>query len=127
MEDDRRHAGASVHAGLPKGHDLSDRFLLTPIYANDEKLDERNNYCDHLKARTLTLWKYRILFNFYAISMLTHPWRAFTLAWNVMRGKETRKMETFLIELKRKIWVKIKGKLGRNRVGNEVKDAEYVN
>ena len=107
--------------------DLSDRFLLTPIYANDEKLDERNNYCDHLKARTLTLWKYRILFNFYAISMLTHPWRAFTLAWNVMRGKETRKMETFLIELKRKIWVKIKGKLGRNRVGNEVKDAEYVN
>ena len=107
--------------------DLSDRFLLTPIYANDEKLDERNNYCDHLKARTLTLWKYRILFNFYAISMLTHPWRAFTLAWNVMRGKETRKMETFLIELKRKIWIKSKGKLGRNRVGNEVKDAEYVN
>ncbi|MEZ5988834.1 MAG: radical SAM protein [Planctomycetota bacterium] len=95
--------------------DLSDRFLLTPIYANDEKLEDRNNYCDHLTARQLTAWKYRILLNFYAVSMATHPWRAFSLAWNVLRGRETRKMETFLIELKRKGLLWLKGKLGLSR------------
>ena len=93
--------------------DLSDRFLLTPIYANDEKLEDVNNYCDHLSARQLTGWKYRILLNFYLVSMATHPWRAFTLVWNVLRGKETRKMETFLIELKRKGLMWFRNKFGR--------------
>jgi radical SAM superfamily enzyme YgiQ (UPF0313 family) len=97
--------------------DLSDKFLLTPIFANDEKLEDSNNYCDHLSAKELTAWKYKILMNFYAISMLTHPWRVFTLTWNVLRGKETRKMETFLIELKRKSWIWIKNKLGFGKRG----------
>jgi len=92
--------------------DLSDHFLLTPIYANDEKLEPQNNYCDHLSARELTAWKYKILLNFYAVSMLTHPWRAFTLLWNVVRGKETLKMETFLIELKRNSIIWLRSKLG---------------
>ncbi len=92
--------------------DLSDRFLLTPIFANDERCEEENNYCDHLTAKQLTSWKYRILLNFYLVSVLTHPWRVFSLLWNVLRGRETRKMETFLIELKRKGWIWIRSKLG---------------
>jgi radical SAM superfamily enzyme YgiQ (UPF0313 family) len=90
-----------------------DEFLLTPIYANDEKLEEDNNYCDHLTAKQLTLWKYRLLANFYLVSLAAHPWRALALVWNTLRGKETRKMETFLIELKRKGIMWVKGKLGR--------------
>lgn len=107
--------------------DDSDRFLLTPIYANDEKLAPENNYCDNLTAKQLTAWKYRILLSFYAVSFASHPWRVFSLAWNVLRGKETRKMETFLIELKRKglIWVKSRlGLLEREEHGPPSNDIE---
>ncbi|MFQ5503383.1 MAG: B12-binding domain-containing radical SAM protein [Planctomycetota bacterium] len=107
--------------------DLSDRFLLTPIYANDEKLEAHNNYCDHLSSRELTAWKYRILLNFYGMSFATHPWRIFSLAWNVLRGKETRKMETFLIELKRKglVWLRSRlGRLPRGEAGSQVRASE---
>jgi radical SAM superfamily enzyme YgiQ (UPF0313 family) len=92
--------------------DLSDEFLLTPIFANDEKLLEENNYCDHISARRLTLWKYRILLNFYGLSFLTHPWRILTVPLNALRGKETRKLETYLVELKRKglIWLRHRGR-----------------
>jgi radical SAM superfamily enzyme YgiQ (UPF0313 family) len=94
---------------------LTDDFLLTPIFANDEKLLPENNYCDHLSARQLTWWKYRILFNFYALSFALRPWRVATITWNALRGKETRKLETFLVELKRKAWVWVKGRFGRNQ------------
>ena len=93
--------------------DGSDEFLLTPIYANDEKLEDENNYCDHMSAKELTRWKYKLLLNFYAVSFATHPWRVLSLAWNVLRGKETRKMETFLIELKRKGWIWLRSKFGQ--------------
>jgi len=80
-----------------------DEFLLTPIFANEAKLTDEHNYCEHLSARQLTLWKYRLLLNFYGLSFLTHPWKLVTVLWNSLRGKETRKLETFLVEkLRRK-------------------------
>jgi anaerobic magnesium-protoporphyrin IX monomethyl ester cyclase len=91
---------------------LTDEFLLTPIFANDEKLLPENNYCDHLSARQLTWWKYRILLSFYGVSFALRPWRVFTVLFNALRGKETRKLETFLVELKRKGTIWLKGKLG---------------
>ena len=94
--------------------DYSDKCLMTPIFANDEKLREENNYCEHLSARQLTRTKYWLLLNFYPLSFLFHPTRVFKLIGNVIRGKETRKLETFLIELKRKsmMWVKSKLRIG---------------
>jgi radical SAM superfamily enzyme YgiQ (UPF0313 family) len=94
-----------VERGVVK---LDDDFLLTPIFANDEKLLAENNYCDHLSAGQLTRWKYRLLFNFYGLSFATRPWRIFTILINTLRGRETRKLETFLVELKRKglVWLK---------------------
>jgi len=89
---------------------LDDDFLLTPIFANDEKLLEDNNYCDHMSARELTRWKYRLLLNFYGLSFATRPWRILTVLANTARGKETRKLETFLVELKRKSAVWLKGR-----------------
>jgi len=79
-----------------------DEFLLTPIYANEARLSEEHNYCDHLSARQLTVWKYRLLVNFYGLSFLSRPWRIFTVLWNALRGKETRKLETYLVERQRK-------------------------
>ncbi|MEX1025509.1 MAG: radical SAM protein [Planctomycetota bacterium] len=82
--------------------DNDDDFLMTPIFANEAKLTEDHNYCDHMTARQLTWWKYRLLVNFYGISFLRHPWKLVQVVGNTLQGKETRKMETFLVELKRK-------------------------
>ncbi len=79
-----------------------DDFLLTPIFANDARLTEDHNYCDHLSARALTLWKYRLLWNFYGLSFARRPWRLIEIAINALRGRETRKLETYLVEFRRK-------------------------
>ncbi len=92
--------------------DYSDKCLMTPIYANDEKQREENNYCEHLSAAKLTRTKYWFLLNFYPLSFLYHPGKAFRIFANVLRGRETRKLETFLIELKRKGGMWFKTKLG---------------
>ena len=95
--------------------DLSDDFLLTPVFANEEKLLPENNYCDHLSARQLTLWKYRLLLNFYGTSFLVRPWRVFRVLFNAIRGRETSKLETYLVDLRRKMGVAIKQKVLRRR------------
>ena len=91
---------------------LDDDFLMTPIFANEEKLLPENCYCDHMTAKQLTWHKYKILLNFYGVSFAVRPWRVLTLFWNAARGKETRKMETFLVDLRRKMGIAIKNKLG---------------
>jgi len=95
-----------------------DSALLTPIYANEARVLPENNYCDHLSHRQLTLWKYRLLLNFYGLSFLTRPWRLVQIAANTLRGRETRKLETFLVEFKRKAWTWVRGrKATKARVG----------
>ena len=94
---------------------LDDDFLLPPIFANEEKLLPENNYCDHLSARQLTAQKYGILLSFYAVSFAVRPWRLVMLFWNALRGRETRKLETFLVDARRKAWVAIRSRFGRRR------------
>jgi hypothetical protein len=92
---------------LAKGRvDLSDEFLMTPIFTNDASWQEAHNYCETLSARELTRHRYRILAAFYGTSLLHHPMKFVRLVWDVLRGRETRKMAVFLIELGRraKIW-----------------------
>ncbi len=101
--------------------ELTDDFLLTPIFANEAKVDEANNYSYNLSAKQLTRWRYWTLLNFYAISYGTRPWRLLSTLWNSFTGKETRKMETFLIDIRRKIKVNIKGMLTA-RKGNKPAD-----
>jgi radical SAM superfamily enzyme YgiQ (UPF0313 family) len=86
--------------------DLSDEFLMTPIFTNDARWQEAHNYCDALSARDLTRHRYRILSAFYGTSLLHHPGKFVRLIWDVLRGRETRKMAVFFIELgrKAKIW-----------------------
>lgn len=84
---------------------LDDAFLQTPMFANDPFLQQRNNYCAALSAARLSFTKHWIVANFYAISFLLRPWRLARVIGNVLRGRETSKLETFLIELRRKLWI----------------------
>ena len=95
--------------------DNDDDFLLTPIFANEARLTPEHNYCDNLSARRLTMWKYRLLLDFYALSFARRPWRAFQILWNALRGKETRKLETYLVDLRRKVGIAIRNRFGRRR------------
>ena len=53
------------------------------------------------------------LMSFYGLSFALRPWRVASVAFNALRGKETRKLETFLVELKRKTWIAVKGRFGK--------------
>jgi radical SAM superfamily enzyme YgiQ (UPF0313 family) len=88
--------------------ELDDDFLLTPIYANEAKVEDRNNYSYTLTSKQLTRWRYWTLLNFYAVSFGTRPWRLVTTLWNSLIGRETRKMETYLIDVRRKVRVAVK-------------------
>lgn len=81
---------------------LSDEFLMTPIFTNDSRWQEQHNYCEALSARELTRFRYRILTTFYGTSLLHHPAKFARLLFDVLRGRETRKMAVFFIELGRK-------------------------
>lgn len=89
--------------------ELNDDFLLTPIFANEAKVSEENNYSYNLTAKQLTRWRYWALLNFYAISYGMRPWRLASTLWNSLLGRETRKMETYLVDVRRKIRVSLKG------------------
>ncbi|MCC6672874.1 MAG: B12-binding domain-containing radical SAM protein [Planctomycetes bacterium] len=94
---------------------LTDQFLMTPIFANEGFVTEENNYSHHLSARQMTRWRWWTLVNFYAVSFAVRPWRLVSTLWNAAIGKETRKLETFLIDIRRKIRVTIKGWLTSKR------------
>lgn len=95
--------------------ELSDDFLLTPIFANEAKVNEVNNYSKHLSAAQLTRWRYWTLLNFYAVSFATRPWRLVSTLWNSMTGRETRKLETYLIDVRRKVRVTLARRIQRMR------------
>ncbi len=66
-------------------------------------MTEDRNYCAALTARQMTRWKYWIVANFYLTSFVSHPGRVFRLIRNLVKNREDSKMDTFLIETKRKL------------------------
>jgi hypothetical protein len=82
---------------------LDDASLMTPIFVHDKFLTEDHNYCEHLSARRLTLYKYWIVANFYLSSFVWHPTRPLRLLRNLFTGREASKMDTFLNETKRRV------------------------
>ena len=88
--------------------ELNDDFLLTPIFANEAKVKEANNYSYTMTAKQLTRWRYWTLLNFYSISYGMRPWRLASTLWNAMRGREESKMQTFLVDIRRKMRVQAK-------------------
>jgi radical SAM superfamily enzyme YgiQ (UPF0313 family) len=89
---------------------IDDEFLLTPIFMHNIKMTDEHNFCENVSSSELTFYKYWMVANFYIISWFTYPSRYFKLIYNVITNKETSKMDTFLIEMKRKVLKKFKNK-----------------
>jgi len=102
---------------------IDDDFMMTPIFANEPVVREENNYSYHMTAKQLTRWRYWTLLNFYAVSLGVRPWRLVTTLWNSVIGKETRKLETYLIDVRRKIRLTFKAWFARNKSSTQGKAA----
>ncbi len=91
--------------------DLSDETLLAPIFSMNARIPAEYAYCEQVGAGALTWMKYKILLAFYGTSFSVRPWRVFQIALNVLRGRETCKMDIFLNGAKRRLL----GRLGYDR------------
>lgn len=83
--------------------EISDETLLAPIFSMNAAIPARYNYCEYLSAGAVTWMKYKILLAFYATSFVVRPWRGFEILLNVLRGRETCKMDIFLNGVKRRV------------------------
>lgn len=82
---------------------VDDDTLMTPLFEMGSAVDESRTFCEHLTGRQLTRWKYWIVANFYLTSWATHPTRAFRVAINVIRGRQTSVLEKFLGDAVRRL------------------------
>jgi len=80
--------------------ELSNELILAPIFVHDRWLTEDRNYSEGLSARTLTWWRYRIVWAFYSRAILANPRRIFRVIGNFFRGREESKFDSFLQILK---------------------------
>jgi len=64
--------------------------------------DDRN-FCEHISSNKLAFYKYWIVANFYLTAWATHPRRVLRILRNVFREKESSKIESFLIDTKRRL------------------------
>jgi radical SAM superfamily enzyme YgiQ (UPF0313 family) len=98
------------YALLKKGRiRLDDDFLATPIFVHDRYLSEERNYCESIPAWRLTLLKYAIVATFYLTQYLWDPTRALRRVSNLVRGREESKMDTFLLETRRRLLSRLRG------------------
>ena len=79
---------------------LTDELMMAPIFVHDRWLTEERNYSEGLSARTLTIWRYRIVWAFYWRAVLLNPRRLVKVAGNFFKGKEESKFDSFLQILK---------------------------
>ena len=89
---------------------MDDDFLKLPIYVHNKYMSEARNYNPHMTAKEMTRWKYKIVATFYLTSFLYHPGRPFRILWNVIRGRETTKLESFFQILFQKMSLRKKSK-----------------
>lgn len=101
---------------------LDDDFLLTPIFANEPRVSDENNFSYNLSSKQLTRWRYWTLLNFYAVSYGVRPWRLVRTIWNSLRGRESTKMETYLIDVRRKVRATAKALIGARKSKTSKKD-----
>jgi len=73
-----------------------DESLLAPILSHDRYLTRARNFCDHVPAWRLTLYRLLVLVNFYPLAFLTHPRRVLRTLRNVVVSREESKLDSFL-------------------------------
>ncbi|MCA9773962.1 MAG: B12-binding domain-containing radical SAM protein [Myxococcales bacterium] len=93
---------------------LTDESLLAPILVHDRYLTPDRNFSDHLPSWKLTMYRYLILLNFYPLAFLTHPRRVVRILSNFVQGKEESKLESFLVNFRRGLIAKFRGRWGRS-------------
>jgi radical SAM superfamily enzyme YgiQ (UPF0313 family) len=80
--------------------ELTDELMMAPIFVHDRWLTERRNFSESLSARTLTWWRYRIVWAFYWRAVLANPRRLGRVVGNFFSGREESKFDSFLQILK---------------------------
>jgi radical SAM superfamily enzyme YgiQ (UPF0313 family) len=84
-----------------------DDLLMAPMLAHTKWLTEERNYCENISANKMMFYKYWIVANFYLTSWLTHPGRVWRIFRSLFTEEEHSKMETFLIDMKRRVLRKL--------------------
>ncbi|MED5331050.1 MAG: radical SAM protein [Planctomycetota bacterium] len=83
------------------GHiELNTDLILAPIFVHDRWLTEDRNFSLALSARTLTWWRFRIVWAFYSRAVIFNPRRWARLIRNFATGYEDSKLDSFLQILK---------------------------
>ena len=80
--------------------------MQAPLFVHDRWLTEDRNFSVGLKARTLTWWRYRIVFAFYLRAVLLNPRRWARLWRNFRSGREDSKLDSFLQILKERFFTR---------------------
>lgn len=87
-----------------------DDELMSALLYTGLLLEERRNYNEHLSARRLSLWRYRIFAAFYGTRFASRPRAALQLGWNILRGRETNKLESFARDFRMKLTARRRGR-----------------
>jgi len=85
---------------------LTEQVMQAPLFVHDRWLTEDRNFSVGLKARTLTWWRYRIVFAFYLRAVLLNPRRWARLWKNFRSGREDSKLDSFLQILKERFFTR---------------------
>jgi radical SAM superfamily enzyme YgiQ (UPF0313 family) len=85
---------------------LTDELMMAPIFVHDRWLTEDRNFSEGLSARTLTYWRYRIVWAFYWRAVLVNPRRLVRVLGNFVRGREETKFDSFLQILKERFFTR---------------------
>lgn len=85
---------------------LTEEVMQAPLFVHDRWLTEDRNFSCGLKARTLTYWRYRIVFAFYLRAVLLNPRRWARLWKNFRSGREDSKLDSFLQILKERFFTR---------------------
>jgi radical SAM superfamily enzyme YgiQ (UPF0313 family) len=85
---------------------LTDELMMAPIFVHDRWLTEDRNFSEGLSARTLTYWRYRIVWAFYWRAVLCNPKRLVKVLGNFLHGREESKFDSFLQILKERFFTR---------------------
>jgi radical SAM superfamily enzyme YgiQ (UPF0313 family) len=85
---------------------LTEEVMQAPLFVHDRWLTEDRNFSGSLSARTLTWWRYRIVFAFYLRAVLLNPRRWARLWSNFRSGREDSKLDSFLQILKERFFTR---------------------
>lgn len=80
--------------------EVTDDLLMAPIFVHDRWMTDERNFSDGLSSKTLTIWRYKIVWAFYWRAVLTNPKRIFRVFTNFLKGQEESKFDSFLQILK---------------------------